>query len=209
LNINGLGVVNIKRRITSNTRTTVQSEDENFLYKDQPIRLIYNGSAWVADMARANVNDLYGTVPIEKGGTGADNVEEALENLGIISPSVMVYDNNNKAVQGTAGVTQSITVESQKVVVVQIGKFVHVNFNLTVKLSSQTDTINLSSKIALPTSSSTNFRCAVALHASGTENGVLSWGKTQVGATIVVKKTGNFTVNANHTIHGSFGYVAD
>ncbi len=90
LNINGLGDVNIKRRITSNTRTTVQSEDENFLYKDQPIRLIYNGSAWVADMARANVNDLYGTVPIEKGGTGADNAEEACENLGAISSTPTV-----------------------------------------------------------------------------------------------------------------------
>lgn len=87
LNINGIGDVYIKRRITSNTRTTVQSEDENFLYKDQPIRLIYNGSAWVADMARANVNDLYGTVPVEKGGTGADNAEEALENLGAIPTS--------------------------------------------------------------------------------------------------------------------------
>jgi hypothetical protein len=87
LNINGIGAVNIKRRITSNTRTTVQSEDENFLYKDQPIRLIYNGSAWVADMARANVNDLYGTVPVEKGGTGADNAEEACENLGAIPTS--------------------------------------------------------------------------------------------------------------------------
>lgn len=84
MNVNGLGDVNIKRRITSNTRTTVQSENENFLYEDQPIRVIYNGSVWVADMARANVNDLYGTVPIEKGGTGADNAEEALENLGAI-----------------------------------------------------------------------------------------------------------------------------
>lgn len=90
LNINGIGAVSIKRRITSNTRTTVQSEDENFLYEDQPIRLIYNGSAWVADMARANVNDLYGTVPVEKGGTGADNAAEALENLGAVPTSKKV-----------------------------------------------------------------------------------------------------------------------
>lgn len=84
LNVNGVGDVYIKRRITSNTKTTVQSEGEEFLQKDQPIRVIYNGSVWVADMARANANDIYGTVPIENGGTGADNAEEACENLGAI-----------------------------------------------------------------------------------------------------------------------------
>lgn len=84
LNINDLGSVSIKRRITSNTTTTVQSEDNNFMQKDQPIRVFYNGKVWVADMARANANDIYGTVPIEKGGTGADNAEEACRKLGAI-----------------------------------------------------------------------------------------------------------------------------
>lgn len=83
LNVNGVGNVYIKRRITSNTKTTVQSEGEEFLQKDQPIRVIYNGSVWVADMARANAADIYGAVPIENGGTGADNAEEARENLGV------------------------------------------------------------------------------------------------------------------------------
>lgn len=82
LNVNSLGAVYLKRRITSNTVTTVQSENEEFLAKDQPIRVIYNGKLWVADMARANAADIYGSISIEKGGTGADNAEEALENLG-------------------------------------------------------------------------------------------------------------------------------
>ena len=87
LNINGLGAVNLKRRITSNTRTTVQSENENFLYQEQPIRVIYNGSVWVADLARANAADIYGSVPVEKGGTGANNAAEACGNLGAIPTS--------------------------------------------------------------------------------------------------------------------------
>lgn len=82
LNVNGLGDVHVKRRITSNTLTTVQSESESFLCKDQPIRVIYNGKVWVVDMARANAADIYGAVSIENGGTGADNAEEARENLG-------------------------------------------------------------------------------------------------------------------------------
>lgn len=87
LNINDLGSVHIKRRITSNTTTTVQSEDNNFLQKDQPIRVFYNGKVWVADMARTNANDIYGTVPVENGGTGADNADEACRKLGAIKTS--------------------------------------------------------------------------------------------------------------------------
>lgn len=80
LNINGLGAVNIKRRISGSTSITVQSETENFLIANQPIRIFYNGN-WICDMARPHATDIYGAVPIECGGTGADNVEEALENL--------------------------------------------------------------------------------------------------------------------------------
>ena len=82
LNVNGLGDVYIRRRITSNTLTTVQSENEEFLVKNQPIRIFYNGTYWVADMARPNAAEIYGSVSIENGGTGADNAEEARENLG-------------------------------------------------------------------------------------------------------------------------------
>lgn len=82
LNVNGLGDVSIKRRITSNTLTTVQSENENFLVANQPIRIFYNGTCWIADMAIPNAVDIYGAVSIENGGTGADNAEEARENLG-------------------------------------------------------------------------------------------------------------------------------
>jgi hypothetical protein len=81
LNVNGLGDVNIKRRITSNTLTTVQSETEEFLIEQMPIRVFYNGTCWVADMARPNAPDIYGTVSIENGGTGADNAQDARRKL--------------------------------------------------------------------------------------------------------------------------------
>ena len=82
LNVNGLGAVNVKRRITGSTSITVQSESENFLVESQPIRIFYTGKHWIADMARTHATDIYGTVSIENGGTGADNAEEARENLG-------------------------------------------------------------------------------------------------------------------------------
>lgn len=158
MNVNGLGDVNIKRRITSNTRTTVQSEDENFLYEDQPIRVIYNGSVWVADMARANVNDLYGTVPIEKGGTGADNAEEALENLGAIPLSqkgaangvatldangMLAQTNPTESVNATVSTHLSAvnTVDSGTATVKKVGNLVfgHIAIITTVKSSARPD----------------------------------------------------------------------
>ena len=81
LNINGLGNYYFKRRISGGTSLTVQSETENFLVANQPIRIFYNGGTWVCDMARPHATDIYGAVPVEGGGTGADNVEEALKNL--------------------------------------------------------------------------------------------------------------------------------
>lgn len=97
LNINGLGAVNIKRRISGSTSITVQSETENFLIANQPIRIFYNGN-WICDMARPHATDIYGTVPIECGGTGADNVEEALENL--IGASILATDCNTTLTNG-------------------------------------------------------------------------------------------------------------
>ena len=98
LNINGMGAVQVKRRISGSTSLTVQSESENFLVANQPIRIFYNGSVWVCDMARPHATDIYGAVPVECGGTGADNVEEALENL--IGTHILANDCNTTLSNG-------------------------------------------------------------------------------------------------------------
>lgn len=98
LNINGLGAVNIKRRISGSTSITVQSETENFLIANQPIRIFYNGSNWICDMARPHATDIYGAVPIECGGTGADNAAEAVVNL--IGAPVLASDCNAALTNG-------------------------------------------------------------------------------------------------------------
>lgn len=98
LNINGLGAVNIKRRISGSTSITVQSETENFLIENQPIRIFYNGSNWICDMARPHATDIYGAVPIECGGTGADNAAEAVVNL--IGAPVLASDCNAALTNG-------------------------------------------------------------------------------------------------------------
>ena len=88
LDVNGLGAKNVRLPLSSNTTTLVMPEQPNYYTAGRPVKLRYdamwlNKGAWVvADRQRTSANDLYGSVPVENGGTGADNPEEARENLG-------------------------------------------------------------------------------------------------------------------------------
>lgn len=82
LDVNGLGAKTIRRRISGNTALTVSGGSADWLIKNRPIALTYNGIYWLVDNIRPNANDLYGAVPIESGGTGATTASEALAALG-------------------------------------------------------------------------------------------------------------------------------
>lgn len=83
LNVNGLGAKNIRMRLTSSTTATIQLTSASFLTDNKPVNVVYDGSYWVIDdFVQPDVNSLYGTVPIYKGGTGATTAAEALTNLG-------------------------------------------------------------------------------------------------------------------------------
>ena len=85
LNLNSLGAKSIRRRLTNSTVSTVASSSDNWIYKNKPIRVTYDGTYWIADMDRPNAADIYGTMPIANGGTGATTAEQARANLGITS----------------------------------------------------------------------------------------------------------------------------
>lgn len=82
LNVNGLGAKNLRRRVSNSTVTTVVASSTNWLYKNKPILVTFDGSYWIADFPRPNATDIYGTVAIANGGTGASTADAALENLG-------------------------------------------------------------------------------------------------------------------------------
>lgn len=83
LNVNGLGAKNIRMRLTSSTTATIQLTSASFLTANKPVNVTYDGTYWVIDdFAQPDVNSLYGTVPISKGGTGATTAAKALTNLG-------------------------------------------------------------------------------------------------------------------------------
>ena len=71
----------IRRRASNSTATRVSASDKSWIGANVPLRLMFDGSFWVADFIRPNANDLYGTVPVEKGGTGGTTSETARKNL--------------------------------------------------------------------------------------------------------------------------------
>lgn len=78
LNVNGLGAKNIRMRISSSPKSTIQLPSEDFLTNGKPVRLIYDGQYWIVDdMVQPNANGLYGTVPVASGGTGCTTLADA------------------------------------------------------------------------------------------------------------------------------------
>lgn len=82
LNVNGLGAKTLRRRLSNSTVSTVAAATENWLGANKPIRVFYDGTYWIADFTRPNANDIYGTVAVASGGTGASTAATALTNLG-------------------------------------------------------------------------------------------------------------------------------
>lgn len=83
LDVNNLGAKTIRRRISNSTASTNIGSAASWLTYNKPVRVTYDGTYWIVDMDQPNANDLYGTLPITKGGTGATTLEAAQANLQI------------------------------------------------------------------------------------------------------------------------------
>lgn len=83
LDVNGLGAVTIRQPLSNSTSSTTSAANTNWLGSGKPVMVSYNGMFWVANLMRPNAANLYGTLAIEKGGTGATTAEDARVNLGI------------------------------------------------------------------------------------------------------------------------------
>lgn len=84
INVNGLGDMQIIRKHSGGTGISAMGALTAQQYSGRTLRLIYDGAYWIAgDFLKPQSSDLYGTVPVNKGGTGATTADGALTNLGI------------------------------------------------------------------------------------------------------------------------------
>ena len=70
LNVNGLGAKLLRRRVSTDSKTTTAGYDDGWLSAGKPLRIMYDGFCWVVDIVRPYASDLMGVVPTINGGTG-------------------------------------------------------------------------------------------------------------------------------------------
>ena len=95
LNVNGLGEKFIRRRVSgSTTMTYSEKTSDDWLAAGKPIRVMYDGTQWIADMPVPYAGDFMGTLLINNGGTGATTAAQARISLGIETTDGTVSSGN-------------------------------------------------------------------------------------------------------------------
>lgn len=87
LNVNGLGEILIRRKVSAGSSITASGYTNDWLAANKPVRVMYDGLFWTVDIVQAHASDLMGSVPITSGGTGATTAADAISNLGAAAAS--------------------------------------------------------------------------------------------------------------------------
>ncbi len=86
LNVNGLGAKTIRQPLTTNTSATAPGTANTWLVANKPVRVMYDGTYWkTVEIPRPSATGIYGTVPVESGGTGGTTQETACSGLGAVA----------------------------------------------------------------------------------------------------------------------------
>lgn len=110
LNVNGLGEKYVRQPLSFNNVAASMPKMSTFYSAGKPILLMYDadyvrGQWKTVEKQRVSAQDLYGNVPIESGGTGANTAEAALESLGAVSHTE--YDEKIAALEARIAALES------------------------------------------------------------------------------------------------------
>ncbi len=84
LNVNSLGAKTLKRRLSNMATAKQAGYNTTWLAANTPFRVTYDGTDWIVEgQTKPAVADLYGTLTIAQGGTGATTAAAARTNLGV------------------------------------------------------------------------------------------------------------------------------
>ena len=110
LNVNGLGDKMVRLPLSFNNAAMTTPRLDAYYTEGRPLTIQYDadytatGGAWKTIKQRTSAQDLYGSVPVENGGTGAETAEDALANLGAAS---VVYVNEQVGKKASTNVYYS------------------------------------------------------------------------------------------------------
>lgn len=102
LNVNNLGAVSIKQRLSGGSSATTADLMANWIKQNSPVRVTYvkagSDDVWIIDAVYPDLGSgVYGTLGVDQGGTGATTASAALNNLGI------TWGTEEAPATGTAG----------------------------------------------------------------------------------------------------------
>ena len=143
LDVNGLGAKPVRVPLSTNTAIMTQPKAAAFFVAGRPVLLQFDSAylssgVWkTVEKQRTDASDLYGTVPVESGGTGADNAADARTNLGVYSKAETdAAINNAKMTVDTSLSTGSTNPVQNKVVATALnGKATTATYTATIPTS--------------------------------------------------------------------------
>ena len=101
LNVNSLGAKTLRRRLSSLATSVQAGYTSTWLAANVPFRVTYDGTQWIVEnQNKPAAADLYGTLAVNKGGTGATDAATAVANLGYASNMVIVSATEPTVVNG-------------------------------------------------------------------------------------------------------------
>lgn len=97
LNVNGLGAKTIRRRLSSLSTSVQAGYTSAWLSANTPFRVTYDGTQWVVEgLTKPAAADLYGTLAVAKGGTGATSIIKLRHSIGLFFGTGEIFNTGDE-----------------------------------------------------------------------------------------------------------------